>query len=69
MENGQHRYATGTYTVHVGPIAELEVRDGGPGLPPSGSRAFSIVAVNHGPDNAPAARVTLIKGLPRGRQS
>ena len=63
MENGQHRYATGTYTIHVGPIAELEVRDGGPGLPPSGSRAYSIVAVNNGPDVAPAVRV-VIKGLP-----
>ena len=50
---------TGSYTVHVGPISELEVRDGGPGFPPSGSRAFSIVAVNNGPDTAPAARVTL----------
>ena len=63
MENGEHRYATGAYTVHVGPIAELEVRDGGPGFPPSGSRAYSIVAVNNGPDTAPAVKVTLT-GLP-----
>ena len=62
-EMGQHRYATGTYTFHVGPIAELEVRDGGPGFPPSGSQAFTIVAVNNGPDKAPAAKVTLT-GLP-----
>ena len=55
--------ASGTYTFHVGPVAELEVRDGGPGFPPSGSRAYTIVAVNHGPDTAPAARVTLT-GLP-----
>ena len=56
--------ASGLYTFHVGPIAELEVRDGGPGYPPSGNRAFSIVAVNNGPDTAPAAKVTLT-GLPR----
>ena len=35
---------------------------GGASLPP-GQRAFSIVAVNHGPDAAPAARVT-VTGLP-----
>ena len=55
---------TGTYTFHVGPIAELEVRDGGAGIPPSGSRAFNVVAVNNGPDIAPAAKVTLT-GLSR----
>ena len=56
--------ASGTFHIHVGPIAELEVRDGGPGYPPSGSRAYTMVAVNNGPDTAPAARVTLT-GLPR----
>ncbi len=54
---------SGTYTFHVGPVAELEVRDGGPGSLPPGQRAFSILAVNHGPDTAPAARVT-VTGLP-----
>ena len=54
---------SGTYTFHVGPVAELEVRDGGPGSLPPGQRAFSIMAVNHGPDTAPAARVT-VTGLP-----
>ena len=56
---------SGTYTIHVGPVAGLEVRDGGPGSLPPGQRAFSIVAVNHGPDTAPAARVT-VTGLPEG---
>ena len=51
---------TGTYTFHVGPVAELEVRDGGPNLEVSASqRAYTIMAVNNGPDAAPAAKVTL----------
>ena len=52
--------ATGTYTFHVGPIAELEVRDDGanPELA-AGQRAYTIVAVNNGPDIAPAAQVTV----------
>ena len=50
---------SGRYTFHVGPVAELEVRDGGAGRHPSGTRGFTIVAVNNGPDNAPAAKVTL----------
>lgn len=50
---------TGTYTFHVGPVAELEVGDGGAGRVPSGQRAFTIVAVNNGPDVAPAAQVTV----------
>ncbi len=54
------------YTFHVGPIAELEVRDGGasPAVP-AGQRAFTIAAVNNGPDTAPAAKVTLT-GVPAG---
>ncbi len=45
---------------HVGPVAELEVRDAGPspGATPS-QRAFTIMAVNNGPDAAPAAQVTV----------
>ena len=50
---------SGRYTFHVGPVAELEVRDGAPGLLPSGQQGFTIEAVNNGPDNAPAAKVTL----------
>ena len=49
-----------TYTFHVGPMADLEVRDGGPNLNvPAGQRAFSIVAVNHGPDAPPAVEVKI----------
>ena len=57
--------ATGTYTFHVGPVAELEVRDGDTGLAPAGTRAFTIVAVNNGPDDAPAVQVT-VGGLNAG---
>ena len=52
----------GSYIFHVGPIAELEVRDGGASPhAPAGESALTIVALNNGPDTAPAARVT---GLP-----
>ena len=51
---------SGTYTFHVGPISELEVRDGGASpVAPAGQRAFTIVAVNNGPDDPSAAQVTL----------
>ena len=54
-----------TYLFHVGPVAELEVRDGGGNLDlPAGQRAYTVMAVNNGPDTAPAARV-VIKGLPK----
>ncbi len=51
---------SGTYTFHVGPVAELEVRDGGqsPAVP-ADQRAYSIMAVNNGPDDAPDAQVTV----------
>ena len=51
---------TGNYTFHVGPIAELQVRDGGanPGVR-SDQRAFTIFALNNGPDDAPAVQVTV----------
>ena len=50
----------GMYTFHVGPVAELEVRDGGrnPAVP-AGQRVYTIMAVNNGPDAAPAVKVTL----------
>ena len=52
--------ATERYTFHVGPVAELDVRDGEerPDLR-TGQRAFTVVAVNNGPDDAPAAKVTV----------
>ena len=48
------------------PITDLEVRDGGINaeLPP-GQRAFTIVAMNNGPGDAPAAQVT-VSGLTDG---
>ncbi len=54
---------TKTYTFHVGPIAELAVRDGGSSSDVAADRnALSIVAVNNGPDEpSGGARVT---GLP-----
>ena len=57
---------SGTYTFHVGPVAELGVRDGGatPGVA-GDQRAYSIVAVNNGPDAAPAAQVR-VTGLNAG---
>ena len=58
--------STGRYTFHVGPIAELEVRDGGGNAAvPASQRAYTIMAVNNGPDAAPAAKVTLT-GLDAG---
>ena len=52
--------ATETYVFHVGPIAELGVRDGGTSMEvPADQQAFTIVAVNNGPDDAPAAQVTV----------
>ena len=51
---------TATYTFHVGPVAELEVRDAGPSPDATPSQnAFTIMALNNGPDGAPAARVTV----------
>ena len=57
---------TATYTFHVGPMAELEVRDGGASPHAAADRsALTIVATNNGPDHAPGARVT---GLPTGSE-
>ncbi len=51
---------TQTYTFHVGPIAELAVQDVGPNpAVSSGQRAFTLMALNNGPDAVPAARVTV----------
>ena len=55
--------ATGSYTFHVGPVADLEVRDGGASPhAPADQHALTIVAVTNGPDEPPGGvRVT---GLP-----
>lgn len=53
---------SGTYTFHVGPMAELGVRDAGASPAVAGDQhAYTVMAVNNGPDEAPAVRVT---GLP-----
>ena len=54
-----------THTFHVGPVAELEVRDGGssPGVA-ADETAFTVVAQNNGPDRAEGARVEVT--LPTG---
>ena len=58
--------ATGRYTFHVGPIAELEVRDGGASpYAPADRNALTVVAVNNGPDRSLGARVTK---LPKGAE-
>ena len=60
---------SGTYTFHVGPIADLEVRDTGASPEVDGSqRAYTIMAVNNGPQAAPAVEVTLT-GVPQGAQA
>ena len=60
---------SGTYTFHVGPVAELEVRDDpAHSLAEPGQRAYTVVAVNQGPDTAPAVRVRLT-GVPEGAEA
>ncbi len=56
-----------TYTFHVGPIAELEVRDAREGSPlvSDDERAYTIVAKHNGPDDAPMVVVEL-NGVPEG---
>ena len=57
---------SGTYIFHVGPVAELEVRDGGANPQVAGNRgAYTIEAVNNGPSDAGGVRVTLT-GVPEG---
>ena len=54
-----------TYTFHVGPIADLGVRDAGgnPNLS-SGQRAYTVMALSKGPDTPPAAQV-MLEDVPR----
>ena len=55
-----------TYIFHVGPIAELEVRDGGASPhAPADRSALTIFAANNGPDSSLGARVTK---LPKGAE-
>ena len=60
---------SGTYTFHVGPVSELEVRDDPAySLAEPGRRAYTILARNHGPDTTPAVDVTL-SGVPEGAKT
>ena len=52
------------YTFHVGPAADLELLDGG-ARPVAGGTAYTIIAVNNGPDHALDARVD-VEGIPDG---
>ena len=63
---GEKTTSDETYIFHVGPIAELEVRDAG-GNPEvlDSQRAYTIIAMNNGPDDPPSAQVT-VTGLNAG---
>ena len=53
---------TGSYIFHVGPITELAVRDGGPNPElATGTRAFTVVAVNNGPEDTPAVQIAVTR--------
>ena len=55
-----------TYTFHVGPLVDLEVRDAGDNPEVARNRrAYTIEAVNHGPSDAGAVEVT-VTGVPEG---
>ena len=60
---------SGTYIFHVGPASDLEVRDAGANPEvAAGQSAYTILAVNNGPDPAPAVRVNLT-GVPEGAEA
>ena len=55
-----------TYTFHVGPVADLVVRDAGVNMDVASSQhAYSLMAVNNGPQSAAGVQVTLT-GVPEG---
>ncbi len=71
MDNNKDVFtASATYVFHVGPMADLEVRDAGAANPevPTGQSAYTVVAVNNGPDTASAVRVELA-GVPEGAEA
>ena len=64
--NGNSLTVAEPFTFHVGPMAELEVRQGDkPDYMIPGRRAYVIGAANNGPDRAPAVQA-LIEGLLEG---
>ena len=67
-KDGTEYTDSATYTFHVGPVAELEVKDDPDrSLAQPGQRAYTIAARNQGPDTAPAVQVTLA-GVPDGAE-
>ena len=63
-KSGTAYTASGIYTFHVGPMADLAVRDAGANPAVAGDRqAYTVMAVNNGPDAAPQVQIT---GLPAG---
>ena len=57
---------TETYTFHIGPMSNLEVRDGGISNVAPGRTAYTILATNNGPENTVDATVKV--ALPPGAQ-
>ena len=63
-KSGTAYSGTETYTFHVGPAADLEVRDAGASPAVAADRqAYTVMAVNNGPSEPSSVRVT---GLPTG---
>ena len=69
-KSGTAYTASGVYTFHVGPIAELAVRGSRvrSSLATPEQRAYTIHAINNGPDAAPAVEVTLTD-VPEGAEA
>ncbi len=61
--------SSGTYTFHVGPLADMELRHAGtsPAVP-AGRRGYTVMALNNGPEVAPDVQVTL-NGVPEGAEA
>ena len=61
---------SGTYTFHVGPLTDLEVRDAGPS-PAVGAdrRAYTVMAVNNGPTAAAHAVEVTLAGVPEDAEA
>ena len=65
--DGTEHEAEGDYTFHVGPMAELGVRDARVASPlaPAGRTAYTIEAINNGPDTAKGVAV-ILASVPEG---
>ena len=61
---------TATYTFHVGPVADLKMRDGGASPEVGGSqRAYTVMAVNNGPYPVTPDVEVMLTGVPQGAQA